>query len=58
MEEKVEDVLEFAQTIVIGNRADEFRGITERLRQDQVMVDLVRVDKQASGKANYDGICW
>jgi len=58
MTEKVEHVLEFAQTIVIGNDAVEFNGIVEKLRKGQVMVDLARVTDHRSEGGRYDGICW
>jgi len=58
MADKAEDVLEFGQTIVIGNNAGEFQGILEKLRKDQVMVDLVRITNQRSEKGKYEGICW
>jgi GDP-mannose 6-dehydrogenase len=57
MVNSVDDVLEFAQTIVIGNGAEEFRAVPGKLTGDQVVVDLVRISKEKSG-GNYDGICW
>jgi GDP-mannose 6-dehydrogenase len=56
MAESVDEVLESAQTIVIGNNAPEFGDVVARLKPGQVLVDLVRV-LPAHG-ANYDGICW
>jgi GDP-mannose 6-dehydrogenase len=58
MVDSIEDVLEHAQTIVIGNNAKEFRMVMERLREGQVIVDLVRITEQRSKKGRYDGICW
>jgi len=43
MTDKMEDVLEFGKTIVVGNNANEFHGVSENLRDDQVLVDLVRI---------------
>jgi len=51
------EVLEFADTIVIGNASDEFKNIEGRLRPSQVVVDFVRVSARQSDR-NYDGICW
>jgi GDP-mannose 6-dehydrogenase len=56
MTESIDDVLDFAQTIVIGNNAPEFRDVASRLRPGQVVVDLVRI--LPSQGETYDGICW
>lgn len=57
MVDRMSDVLDFAETIVIGNGAEEFRGIVGNLSEDKVVVDLVRVfSERSSGR--YDGICW
>ncbi len=58
MEENIESVLDHAETIVIGNRADEFKDIPDQLRDGQVLVDLVRIGDDASDGGRYDGICW
>jgi GDP-mannose 6-dehydrogenase len=51
-------VLDHAQTVVIGNNDPDFRNVPERLREDQVLVDFVRITRRRSEKGNYDGICW
>ena len=56
--DKIEEVLDFGQTIVIGQADDEFKDIPEQLTKDQVMVDLVRVSNWSSQEGKYDGICW
>lgn len=58
MVEKMEDVLEFAEVIVIGNGAAEFRNILNLIKPNQVVVDLVRVVPNQSEAGRYDGICW
>ncbi len=57
MVQSMDEVLEFAETLVIGNGAEEFRSVPDRLRPDQVLVDLVRITDRVSG-GQYDGICW
>ncbi len=57
MVQSIEEVLEFAETLVIGNGAPEFREVPERSEAHQVVVDLVRVVGATSGE-RYDGICW
>jgi GDP-mannose 6-dehydrogenase len=54
----VEEVLGFAQTIVIGNAAAEFREIQGRLTEDQFVIDLARALDPAKMGAGYEGICW
>ncbi|MEN3364336.1 MAG: GDP-mannose 6-dehydrogenase [Burkholderiales bacterium] len=56
MTESIDEVIDFADTIVIGNNAPEFRAVASRLRPGQVMVDLVRI-LPVRGEG-YDGICW
>jgi GDP-mannose 6-dehydrogenase len=58
MVENVDDVLAHANTLVIGNSDPEFCAVLDRLRQDQVVVDLVRAADRPSDEGNYDGICW
>jgi GDP-mannose 6-dehydrogenase len=53
----LEEVLDFAETIVIGNAAPEFGAVPTRLKEGQVVVDLVRIATTTSS-ASYDGICW
>jgi GDP-mannose 6-dehydrogenase len=53
----MQDVLDFADTIVIGNGAAEFKTVPASLQPHQHIVDLVRISKEQSGE-QYDGICW
>ncbi|MCV7345094.1 nucleotide sugar dehydrogenase [Mycolicibacterium rhodesiae] len=57
MVDTVDEVIDFAETIVVGNGATEFRSAIERLGDDQIVIDLVRVADRASD-GSYDGICW
>jgi GDP-mannose 6-dehydrogenase len=56
MAESVDEVLDSAQTIVVGNNAPEFRDVASRLKPGQVVVDLVHI--LPSRGDTYDGICW
>jgi GDP-mannose 6-dehydrogenase len=58
MVETLDDVLEFAQTIVIGNKDMDFRVVPERLRDGQSVIDFVRISDRRSDNGKYDGICW
>jgi GDP-mannose 6-dehydrogenase len=53
----IAEVLDFAQTIVVGNGAEEFKSVPGRLKAGQQLVDLVRISQEQSGE-QYDGICW
>ncbi|MCC7681195.1 nucleotide sugar dehydrogenase [Janthinobacterium sp. FW305-128] len=53
----MQDVLDFADTIVIGNGAAEFKTVPASLQPHQHIVDLVRISQEQSGE-QYDGICW
>lgn len=57
MVQTMDEVLEFAETLVIGNGAAEFKNALGRLRAGQLVVDLVRIVNEPSSGA-YDGICW
>jgi len=50
MAPSVDAVLDHAQTIVIGNYDAEFGEIQMKLREDQCLVDLVRITKQGTSK--------
>lgn len=54
----LDEVVDFAQTIVIGNNSKEFHDLLKKTTKDQKVIDLVRaVDDQAKNE-NYNGICW
>ncbi len=57
MVESIDEVLRFAETVVIGTNDREFSTVTERLREGQTVIDFVRVPRGSNG-ANYHGICW
>ena len=54
----IDEVLEHAGTIVIGNASAEFRDIPRRLHEGQLIVDLVRIADTRSVEGVYDGLCW
>ncbi|HZC22742.1 MAG TPA: nucleotide sugar dehydrogenase [Candidatus Binatia bacterium] len=58
MVDSVEAVLDFAQTIVIGNKDPDFRNVPEKVRDGQSIVDFVRITDRRSDNGSYDGICW
>jgi GDP-mannose 6-dehydrogenase len=58
MVDDLDTMLAYGQTIVIGNRDPDFQTVPQRLREDQVLVDLVRICEKRSESGKYDGICW
>jgi GDP-mannose 6-dehydrogenase len=58
MVKSIDAVLEHAQTVVIGNKDADFSSVMERLREDQRLVDFVRISSRRSENGKYDGICW
>jgi len=57
MRPTIDEVIDFAEALVIGNRAAEFQQLETRKRQDQIIIDLVRLFDHRSDQ-NYQGICW
>ena len=58
MTRTIDEVLDHADTIVIGNAAPEFHDIPKRLKDDQTVVDFVRITDSRSVSGIYEGICW
>jgi GDP-mannose 6-dehydrogenase len=58
MVDTIDEVLEHADTIVIGNGDKEFSTVLERIKDKQIIVDFVRITSETSQAGRYDGICW
>ena len=57
MRTSIDDVLEFGEVLVVGNKAEEFAEIEQKQRNGQVIIDLVRLFEKTSDDT-YQGICW
>ena len=57
MRSSIDEVLDIAQTLVIGTDDPTFRAVAEKPRPGQRIVDLVRVIDRRSDGEGYDGIC-
>jgi GDP-mannose 6-dehydrogenase len=55
---RLEDVLEHAQTLVVGHTDAAFDAALRTLGPDKRVVDLVRIRDQDAGLASYAGLCW
>lgn len=58
MVDTIDEVLDHAEVVVIGNGDAAFRQVPDRLRDEQILVDFVRIADRASDGHTYDGICW
>ncbi len=59
MRASVDEVLDGAEVVVIGNGSAEFREIEPRVRATQRVVDLVRIfGNKVSDGSTYEGISW
>ena len=59
MTESLEAVVDSSEVIIVGNKSSEFKAVLPNLRDDQIMIDLVRVtDDHRASDERYQGICW
>lgn len=58
LKEDIQDVIDSSEVLVIGNNSEEFKDVLSRVKPDQKVIDLVRIDKNLTSKDNYIGICW
>jgi GDP-mannose 6-dehydrogenase len=58
MKTSVFEVLDSSDCIVLGNKAEEFKEIKSKLRDNHVVIDLVRVFDGNWLDKHYQGICW
>ncbi len=56
----LEDVMRGAEVVIIGNKSASKDELSKYLRPDQIVIDLVHLDKarRPNGVAAYEGICW
>lgn len=57
MRTSIDEVLDFADVLVVGNKAQEFNAIEQKRKEGQVVIDLVRLFDKTSNDS-YQGICW
>jgi GDP-mannose 6-dehydrogenase len=58
MVESIEEVVDHADTIVIGNKDPDFGRVLDEVRPGQTVIDLVRIAKGRRSADGYQGICW
>ncbi|MEQ1929092.1 MAG: nucleotide sugar dehydrogenase [Parvularculaceae bacterium] len=58
LSDDLEETVAFGQTVVIGNRANEFRSAPLLMRPPQRLVDLVRTPLPKDFQCAYEGVNW
>ncbi len=53
----IDEVIDNADVLLVGNKADEFKQIETKVRPGMVIIDLVRLFDRSSHD-HYEGICW
>jgi GDP-mannose 6-dehydrogenase len=56
----IEAVLRTAEVVILGNKSASKDQLAKHLRPDQIVIDLVHLDKakRPESTKNYEGICW
>jgi len=56
----LKDVLSAAEVVILGNRSASKDHLAHLLRPDQIVIDLIHLDKarRPEGARTYEGICW
>lgn len=57
MRSELKEVVDTAEVLVIGNKAEEFKDITPHARE-KIIIDLVRTFEEETTSDGYRGICW
>lgn len=58
MVENIDEILQHADIILVGNPAAEFKTIETKTKPEQIIIDLVRIFGKRTSDAQYQGICW
>ncbi len=54
----IEETVKNSEVIVIKNRDEEFKKIADLIKEEQTVIDLVRIFKPGDTKGRYEGISW
>lgn len=58
MTDSIDDLVDFSEIVIIGNKSDEFLGALPKLTAEHHVIDLVRIADNVETLAKYEGICW
>jgi GDP-mannose 6-dehydrogenase len=56
--DQIDEVVDTAEVVVVGYVSPEFFPALKKMRADQMIIDLARVNGYEGFAAHYDGICW
>lgn len=54
----IEDVLDHAEILLIGNNSDEYASVLSQIGEDQIVLDFVRLLQDIPEVEQYFGVCW
>ena len=54
----IEDVLDHAEILLIGNNSDEYASVLSQIGEDQIVLDFVRLLQDIPEAEQYFGVCW
>jgi len=55
----IEELVAQSEVLVVANGSAEFRQVADMLKEDQILIDLIGIVKQAQKMdTSYEGICW
>lgn len=57
----LQEVMQWGEVVIIGNKSAKREELARHIRRDQIVIDLVNLDKsrRATGSSSsYEGICW
>ncbi len=58
MAASVNEVIEHSDVVVIGNKAEEFKQVSEDKDKEPTIIDFVRMFGDRTSDETYQGICW
>lgn len=58
LEDDIEDVIEHADTLILGNNDDEFLKVVQSFPKGKRCIDLVRIAAEMPNEPWYEGIAW
>ncbi|HYL97725.1 MAG TPA: nucleotide sugar dehydrogenase, partial [Blastocatellia bacterium] len=58
LKRSMEEVVEESEAIVIGKADEEFLGLSKRLNNGRIIIDLVKLLDGVNAGSTYQGLCW
>lgn len=58
MVDSIDKILDHSEVIVIGNGNKEHSSIINKINENQLLIDFVRITEDFKCRKNYEGVCW